>query len=260
MNVNDTSTQLLFTTVPIIGETPNGIVSGTGFFFSYQLGDDVSVPLILTNYHVLKDVTKGMFTLNIGKDGLPTKQTLNVNFDETIIKGSQIGKLDLMAYPVAPILHLLNQNGKQVFYRSIDNNLIPDKATINQLTALEEITFIGYPNGLYDNFNKTPLIRRGWTSTPIWNDYKGNKEFLIDASVFPGSSGSPAFIFNQGSYPTCEGITVGSRLLFVGVVTSTITENCHEHLDLGKVIRFDAIMEELKPFVENLLKDEIGNS
>ena len=106
---------------------------------------------------------------------------------------------------------------------------------------------------MYDDYNKTPLIRRGWTSTPVWNDYKGHKEFLIDASVFPGSSGSPAFIFNQGSYSTGDGISVGNRLLFMGAVTSTITKDGHEYLDLGKVIRSDAIKEALKPFVDDLL-------
>lgn len=99
----------------------------------------------------------------------------------------------------------------------------------------------------------TPLIRQGWTSTPAWNDYKGKREFLVDASVFEGSSGSPAFILNQGSYPTTDGIALGSRLLFMGVITQTITKEESEHLDLGTVIRSDAMLDKLKPFVEGLL-------
>ena len=258
MNINDVSTQLLFSTVPIMGETDKGVVSGTGFFFSYGLEEGGSVPLLVTNYHVLRDAKRGAFAFNVEKDGLPSKETIDVKFDRSFIEGSQLNNLDLMAYPVAPMIRLLEEKGKKPFYRSVDESIMPKKEVLEKLTALEEITFIGYPNGLYDDFNKTPLIRRGWTATPVWNDYKGKKEFMIDASVFPGSSGSPAFIFNQGSYATGNGITVGSRLLFVGVVTSTITVDGREHLDLGKVIRSDALMEALGPYVRRLLNRKIA--
>ena len=42
-------------------------------------------------------------------------------------------------------------------------------------------------------------------------------------------------------------------LLFMGVITQTITKEKSEHLDLGTVIRSDAMLDKLKPFVEGLL-------
>lgn len=254
MNINDTSTQLLFTTVPIVGITIEGTgVSGTGFFFSYDLEDGRKVPLLITNHHVLKDVIQGRFVINLAEGDAPSCETISVNFDKSFIEGKKLGELDLVAMPVAPVLSMLEENGKRPFYRSIDSGLIPKKSVLDNLAALEQITFIGYPSGLYDDYNKTPLIRQGWTSTPAWNDYKGKREFLVDASVFEGSSGSPAFILNQGSYPTTDGIAIGSRLLFMGVITQTITKEKSEHLDLGTVIRSDAMLDKLKPFVEGLL-------
>ena len=253
MNISDTSTQLLFTTVPILGNTSGGVVSGTGFFFSYNLGDGSNIPLLITNYHVLKDATQGLFVVNLADGDKPSKETINVTFDRSFIEGKKLESLDLIAMPIAPALNALEQNGKKPFYRSIDSELIPKHEVLDSLAALEQTTFIGYPSGMYDDNNKTPLIRHGWTSTPVWNDYKGKREFLVDASVFPGSSGSPAFIFNQGSYPTPEGIAIGSRLLFMGVITQTITEQGHEHLDLGMVIRSDAILDALSKFVEKLI-------
>ena len=51
MNINDISTQLLFTTVPIIAQKQDGgISSGTGFIFSIIEGDGTSIPLLITNY------------------------------------------------------------------------------------------------------------------------------------------------------------------------------------------------------------------
>lgn len=70
---------------------------------------------------------------------------------------------------------------------------------------------IGYPNGLWDSQNNLPIIRRGITATSVKKDYNGKKEFLIDAAVFPGSSGSPVFIFNEGSYSVPGGFSNGHQ-------------------------------------------------
>lgn len=37
-------------------------------------------------------------------------------------------------------------------------------------------------------------------------------------ACYPGSSGSPVFIVNQGAYVTPRGITVGSRVYFLGIL------------------------------------------
>ena len=46
------------------------------------------------------------------------------------------------------------------------------------------------------------------------------KEFVIDAACFPGSSGSPVFLYNNGSYrdKVNHGIVLGSRLYFLGIL------------------------------------------
>ncbi len=74
-------------------------------------------------------------------------------------------------------------------------------------------------------------MRRGITATSIKKNYNGKKEFLIDAGVFPGSSGSPIFICNQGTFNTPNGEMMGSRLYFIGIVYMLYT-----HLANGKII------------------------
>ena len=64
----------------------------------------------------------------------------------------------------------------------------------------------------------------GVTATPPVLDYCGNPAFLIDASVFPGSSGSPVLIVNSGSYASKDGaLVVGGRILFLGVLSAVFT-------------------------------------
>ena len=93
---------------------------------------------------------------------------------------------------------------------------------LETLDAIEQVTFIGYPNGIYDSVNMTPIARRGWTATPVSLDYGGQPVFLIDASVFPGSSGSPVLVVNKGSYTHRLGATVAVKYrgVLLGIVSS----------------------------------------
>lgn len=59
------SEQLIFSTVRI--EADNNI--GTGFFFSFQLGDNKRLPLIITNKHVVTDAEIVSFSLHEAATG-----------------------------------------------------------------------------------------------------------------------------------------------------------------------------------------------
>ena len=105
--------------------------------------------------------------------------------------------------------------------------------------------------------NKLPVIRQGITATPIWNDFNGEYKFLIDGGVYPGSSGSPVFICNQGAYSCNSGIVVGSRLYFVGIISDTYQREdttSKAYLSLGVVISSRAFLDELKKLIDRLKK------
>ena len=258
MNIHDISTQLLYTTVPIFAQKQdNSITSGTGFIFSLIEGEGTSIPLLLTNYHVLENAIAGFVELHIGENGRPTNKSIRVQFDRSIISGNRLGDLDIIAVPLASTLIDTHNKGIEIFFRSVDQNMIPTVEQMNNLAAIENITFIGYPSSIYDEKNKLSVVRQGITATPIWNDFKGEEAILIDAGVFPGSSGSPVFIFNQGSYPTTDGITIGNRLLFVGIITQTMLTNDkygRDYLNLGKVINSRAMYRELEVLIQKLKK------
>lgn len=257
MNIKDISTQLLYTTAPIYAKKNDGnLSSGTGFVFSIKETETSSIPLLITNYHVLENAVDGFVELHIAENGMPsTKRSIRVRFDQSIIAGNKLGNLDLIAVPLAGTLNEFQSKGVDVFFRSVDQNLIPTEEQTNDLAAIEDVTFIGYPSGLYDDKNKISIIRQGITATPIWNNFKGEDCFLIDAGVFPGSSGSPVFIYNRGTYPTSDGIAVGSRLMFVGVISQTMLRDNStgkDYLNLGKVINSRAMYIELQKFVKKL--------
>jgi hypothetical protein len=65
--------------------------------------------------------------------------------------------------------------------------------TEDRLLPACEVLFVGYPNDVYDQVNNLPVIRAGKIASMPKVDFNGKPEFLIDAHVWPGSSGSPVF-------------------------------------------------------------------
>lgn len=52
------------------------------------------------------------------------------------------------------------------------------------------VLVVGYPRGFYDEFNKLPIVKSGIIASHYGSLFGGSPNFLIDAKLFPGSSGS----------------------------------------------------------------------
>lgn len=130
--------------------------------------------------------------------------------------------IDIAICPFAGLeAFIKEQNNVDLLYRYVNSSMIPNEEQAKDLDAVESVTFIGYPNGIWDSKNLLPIARRGTTASPIEVDFENTPRFLIDASVFGGSSGSPVFILNQGSYGSKSGsLTLGDRLYIVGVIAA----------------------------------------
>ena len=67
------------------------------------------------------------------------------------------------------------------------------------------------------------------------------------------------FIYNQGTYPDKNGIILGNRLLFVGIISQTMLRDNttgKSFLNLGKVINSSAMYYELDKFIRNLKAEQ----
>lgn len=72
------------------------------------------------------------------------------------------------------------------FYIALTKELIPNFEQLSNLRAIEDITMIGYPTGLWDRVNNLPIVRKGITATHPNINYNGIEEILIDAKFcFP---------------------------------------------------------------------------
>ena len=91
---------------------------------------------------------------------------------------------------------------------------------LDELSALEELVMVGYPIGMWDKRNNLPIFRKGYTSAHPAIDFNEKGIGLVDMACFPGSSGSPIFILNEGGYKDKKGnLNWGmGRIIFLGVL------------------------------------------
>lgn len=274
MQVNSISEQLFFTTVRIDTAATNGDHgSGTGFFFSHKVGDQ-NFPFIVTNKHVVMGMREGALSFLQRQDQRPSLGNgfrLGIEGWSQAWFGHPSPDIDIAICPFAPLeAEIKDQHGIDLFYRYVNSEMIPNEQQLKDLDAVESVTFIGYPNGIWDSKNLLPVARRGTTASPIEVDFEHTPRFLIDASVFGGSSGSPVFILNQGSWAQKNGgLVAGSRLYFVGVIAAvffrtqfnqivavpipTQTQPMakqQEMIDLGIVFKARTVVETIEAFLK----------
>ncbi len=215
--------QLSYSTVRIECEYTDGnIGTGTGYFFRFKNNKENNnyIPVVITNKHVIEGSKKGrlIFTKANAQHEPLDKEHFNLFFEnfETFWIKHPDPDVDLCSMPIAPFLNEAKTRNENLFFIPLEMSLIPSNEQLIALSTLEEIIMIGYPNGIWDSVNNKPIFRKGVTATHPALDYNGKKEFLIDAACFPGSSGSPVFLLNEGGYMDKKGNTyLGSRRFFL---------------------------------------------
>lgn len=228
MKTDSMSQQILFCTVRIESSNSTSSSIGTGFLFRYTLPDGREVPYLVTNKHVVDGFDIGKIRFTLAKDeGNGPIPAFGEYYEKKFDSFSHLWlrhddpNVDIAIMPLGPYLQELSNLDKKLFTIGIPKEAIPNRDVIEEFDAMEDIVFVGYPNGLWDSKNNLPIIRKGITATPINIDFEGKPIFLIDASVFPGSSGSPVFLLNKGMIPDRHGnVQIGSRLLLLGILAA----------------------------------------
>lgn len=238
---------------------------GTGFFFSYDIPPcNFKLPLIITNKHVIKNSTsiKFRFTKIDELSGFPIdNKYLDFKINTLNLNIYYHSTLDICAIDI----NLLNF--PNIFFMSLDKSFLANTNIMENLSAVEDILMVGYPSGIWDEVNNKPVFRKGITATHPKFDYNGKKEFLIDAACFPGSSGSPVFIYNENGYldKNKNAYCMETRVLFMGIMRGghqhvIQSEDAYESYitkipnNLGVVIKANAILDLEYKIIESFFK------
>lgn len=223
MNQMSLSEVITYSTVLIRCEYADGTLgSGTGFIIDLCVDKEnrTCIPVLITNNHVVANSVKTVFEFcRADENGNPIDtQPFVFTYHGNNWIHHPDKSVDLCCLLLAEALRELQRTNTKVFYIPLNPELIPSHQKIEELSAMEDVVMVGYPIGLSDTYNHKPIIRRGITSSHPKKDYRGKKETLLDMACYPGSSGSPVFILNQGTFTTPEGVAMGNRVYLLGVL------------------------------------------
>ena len=198
---------------------PNSLSTGTGFLFNFKVNDKTFIPCLVTNKHVINGSTTMSIVITCTmSNGTLSHETVHVDTGQWIMHPDN--GTDLCVLPIQPVFAYLEAQGKKPFVAPLNESLVPSQTQLEELSAIEEIIMVGYPDGIWDSYNNQPIVRRGITATHPKNDFNGIQVFLIDAACFPGSSGSPVLILNEGGFVDKKGnLNWGSsRVILLGIL------------------------------------------
>lgn len=222
-----TLAERLTLTTTRISASRNGVQVGvgTGFFFNFKVAEDQFIPAIITNKHVVNGCDQITVVCHTAEGSGPSGKFIPCHLDAR--PGAVLlhpdPDVDLCAIPFGPILNQAEANGTPLFYNPLGFEVVPKDDDWQYFDALEEVIMIGCPRGIFDDFNNLPITRRGNTASSLTKLYGGKHEFMVDMACFPGSSGSPIFVYDRNGYLDRRTNTYNigaSRIHFVGILYS----------------------------------------
>jgi len=185
-------------------------IQGTGFFYDELAPKDpntkgfywreVEATWIVTNRHVLLPKVEG-------NEIIPDTITFHVRrvvgqgivWEPVILDVTEIKKrlklhtdseVDVAILRVDDLLRERMKPGNlYMTLSSVSEEDLPENKNISAEVA-DDVVIIGYPKGFYDEKNIFPIVKSGIIATRWGMNFNDMPVFLIDAKLFPGSSGS----------------------------------------------------------------------
>ncbi len=257
--------KLLYSTVKL--ETyADGVASGTGTAFFYTLRDQENRTclLLVTNKHVISGadtVVAVCHTADPGSPNMPSGKftRFNVLLGDGVI-GHPDANVDLCAISFTQAQIAASEAGQPLFLTAVNRDAIPNAFEWENFDSIEEVLMIGCPRGIWDEANNLPIARRGITASALNKRYEGKEQFVVDIACFPGSSGSPVYLYDRmgfvdraaNSYQLGKSRQFLLGILFAGplftqeghiAVGNTQRVEVAAMMHLGFVIRSTALLE-----------------
>jgi len=208
--VDEANLTALTTPVEVTFED-GGDARGSGFFYFEFAKDDgkqqgphwvgIEHTYVVTARHIiqpnrLKQLTEFRYALRVSSDGHVDWHVMKLTRKEL---GQRLHlcrneKADVAVVEVGDTLNaetvrLIADKAQLLSFNGVSSDTFPGKSIL-QAQPGDDVLVIGYPKGIFDTFNKLPVLKTGVLNTPIGVHFNGLDAFLLDFKYYAGSSGS----------------------------------------------------------------------
>jgi Trypsin-like peptidase domain len=193
----------------LTANTPFGQGQGTGFFYEELGAGDTDSPQwrivdrvwLVTNRHVVlprfgsQEHLPDSFIFHLRRlaaDG-------QVEWDPVVLDQPELlSRLKLHPDPTVDVAIVevfdlitdrINSRGDYLQWYGVSEESFAGKNNIS-VEVSDDVAVVGYPRGYYDEYNMFPIVKSGIVASRWGSFFNGQPYFLIDAKLFPGSSGS----------------------------------------------------------------------
>jgi len=189
------------------------LFSGTGFFYD-KLSEErfgpnkdwssIDMTWVVTNRHILippvdnQETIPDKFTFHLRRiiNDIVEWEPVELDRSELIKRArvSQNSDVDIAIVQINDIIEErikvgVEEKKKYMVTFAVRKDDLPGISPLG-IEVTHDAVIVGYPRGFYDNFNKYPIVKSGIIASGWGLKFDNKPYFLIDAKLFPGSSGS----------------------------------------------------------------------
>jgi S1-C subfamily serine protease len=215
----------ILVTVSIVLQIKGSIIIGSASGFLYSRNDNL---FLVTNQHVMRNEKDGVFpdSLRLRLHTDPNDISKTAEIDLPLYKGADRlwkGHPKHSSADVALLKLDAERVKKDFFVRAWSReNFLPANFP---LEPGEDVFIMGYPLSFHDLSHNLPIFRNAMIASTYRVPFQGQPFFLIDASLHPGTSGSPVITKPKSAWVDDKGNTrlmTGTIYYLVGVHSGTI--------------------------------------
>lgn len=208
MNLDDT---FHFITTLVVVSTPTGQSQGTGFYYQQLAPPEdpeksgpqwraIQNTWLVTNRHIV-------LPRIAGKETLPSAFAFHMrkieggalNWEPIVLDQAELlrrarfhanPEVDIAAIEVHDLLTgKLEGDAQYTQWYGVSRENFTGNNNIT-VQASDDVVVIGYPRAFYDEMNLYPIVKSGIIASRWGAHFNGKPHFIVDAKLFPGSSGS----------------------------------------------------------------------
>ena len=202
--------------------------------------------------HVIESERSTSSTSVMGKTAVRALYTNQIYYLKTEIDTM----LTNLNNTLAGLINEISKTEFKLYSSYIPVNLIAKETEISNGEIVPDIFVVGYTDSVRDKVNNLPLIKKGICSTPIFEDFNGNKEFVIDCNLDFGNSGSPIYALFGNTYKLVGVVCEVKQLLIDSEFYNGVKMNgfCAIPSGIAIAIKTNAVFDLIEEYLKMIEK------